>query len=108
MQSNDASSVYREVAHGISGSPAQLRVRVMLRAAAGVNQGMIFTSIGAAEFDDETAPWARHGGVISAFDGTSVRLWAPYFTKYVPARALVNAFFGLRITLLSAGTSVGP
>ena len=106
MQSNDAASVYREVIHGFSGSPALLRVRVLLRAGSGVNQGMIFASIGSAEFDDDTASWARHGGVISAFDGTRVKLWAPYFTTYQRG-SLINVMGGVGGLFKADGSFLG-
>ena len=73
MSSQAGSNSYKELVHGLGGYPAAVQVDV--KAVDGKNTGFVFSSMGAAQQDDDSRQ--QYGGVVSAFDGTSVRLWAP-------------------------------
>lgn len=97
MQSNDPAAVFKELTHGINAPPGSLRVRVWLRAADGINQGLVFHSTDSSHYSDDYDWWPQHGGVISAYSSATVRLWAPQWVKFQRG-AIFNVMAGVGAT----------
>lgn len=72
MQSQQGTDSYKEVTHGLGQYPS--RVKVLVKAIDGANEGFIFEGIGVASKDEDNR---HYGGVVFAYNQTTVRLWAP-------------------------------
>jgi hypothetical protein len=66
-----------------------------VKARDGPNKGFIFKSSGSSQCDDDCP--RNYGGVISAYDETAVRLWAPGKEQEATAPA---SFIGLFLCLI--------
>lgn len=74
MQSQQGTDSYKEVTHDLGQYPS--RVKVLVKAIDGANEGFIFEAIGVASKDDDEDN-RHYGGVVFAYNQTTVRLWAP-------------------------------
>ncbi len=74
MSSQVGAASFKEFTHGLGAYPS--RVKVLVQAIDGNNNGFIFEGMGAAQSNDD-AGLDEYGGVIFAYDETRVRLWAP-------------------------------
>ena len=74
MKSQAGVNSYKEISHNLGVYPK--RVKVLVKAIDGPNQGFIFEGIGSAQEDDERDS-NSYGGVIFAYNDSRIRLWAP-------------------------------
>jgi hypothetical protein len=74
MRSQAGNDSFRRVFHNFGDYPR--RVKVLIRAIDGPNQGFIFEGQGMAQSDDDIEP-TGYGGVVFAYNHQEVKLWAP-------------------------------
>jgi hypothetical protein len=74
MKSQDGANSFKELRHGLGVYPS--KVKVLVKAIDGANNGFIFEGTGAAQNDDD-GNYPDYGGVIFAYNDWNVRLWAP-------------------------------
>ena len=74
MESQQGANSYKEIDHNLGEYPS--RVKVLVKAIDGANEGFIFEGSGTAQADDDVQ-YRDYGGVIFAYNQTQVRLWAP-------------------------------
>jgi hypothetical protein len=74
MSSQAGTNSYKEITHDLGDYPS--RVKVLVRAIDGANEGFIFEGSGVQHQDDDRDK-GDHGGVVFAYDQTRVRIWAP-------------------------------
>ncbi|XP_077987609.1 uncharacterized protein LOC144442201 [Glandiceps talaboti] len=65
---------FLSISHDFREIPA--RVKVLVKAIDGANNGFVFEGMGSAQGDDDKAS-ARYGGVVFSYNETEVRIWAP-------------------------------
>nr|VFK69963.1 MAG: Collagen triple helix repeat-containing protein [Candidatus Kentron sp. TUN] len=73
MQSQQGTNSFKQVSHNLGVYPS--RVKVLVKAIDGANNGFIFEGSGSAQSDDDDAN--NYGGVVFAYDQNRVRIWAP-------------------------------
>ena len=76
MSSQDGTSSFQQITHGLSGYPDRVKVLVKQDDDTKNNYGYIFEGSGGAQTDDDLISRA-YGGVVFAYDDVYVRLWAP-------------------------------
>jgi hypothetical protein len=74
MSSQAGVKSYKEITHDLGDYPS--RVKVLVKAIDGANEGFIFEGSGVQHEDDDRDN-GYYGGVIFAYDQTRVRIWAP-------------------------------
>jgi hypothetical protein len=72
MSSQAGTASFKELRHGLGVYPS--KVKVLVRAIDGENNGFIFEGMGSAQNDDDSN---NYGGVVFAYNDWNVRLWAP-------------------------------
>lgn len=72
MKSQAGTASFKELTHGLGVYPS--RVKVLVKAIDGPNEGFIFEGTGSAQNDDDGG---EYGGLIFAYNDSNVRLWAP-------------------------------
>jgi len=77
MKSQAGVNSYKEISHNLGVYPK--RVKVLVKAIDGANQGFIFEGTGSAQKDDDTVDTnpKEYGGIVFAYNENRVRLWAP-------------------------------
>nr|VFJ57036.1 MAG: Collagen triple helix repeat-containing protein [Candidatus Kentron sp. FW] len=71
MQSQQGTNSFKEISHNLGVYPS--RVKVLVKAIDGANNGFIFEGLGGGGDDEQD----QYGGVIFAYDQNRVRIWAP-------------------------------
>lgn len=72
MKSQAGTNSFKQLTHGLGVYPS--RVKVLVKAIDGENEGFIFEGTGAAQNDDDIR---EYGGVLFAYNDWQVRLWTP-------------------------------
>ena len=75
MSSQDGTSSFQQITHGLSGYPDRVKVLVKQDDDTKNNYGYIFEGSGGAQTDDDLN--RNYGGLVFAYDDAYVRLWAP-------------------------------
>ncbi|MEZ4848726.1 MAG: hypothetical protein R3B93_08935 [Bacteroidia bacterium] len=73
MSSQAGANSYKELSHNLGEYPT--RVKVLVKAIGGDNDGFIFEGTGSVQADDDNSE--NYGGVVFAYSQTKIRLWAP-------------------------------
>lgn len=89
MSSQQGINSFKELSHNIDIDPAYLRVSVRVRAVDGDNDGYVFIGSGAAQQSDSTSS-SVYGGVVFAYNPTSVRIWAPSVNNGASNGRMIN------------------
>ena len=80
---------FKELKHGLNIPPELLKLSVWVRPVDGPNKGFIFKGHGSAQMVDYS--WVlRYGGVIGAYDSSTVRVWAPTHWQHTSSGHIVN------------------
>jgi hypothetical protein len=74
MKSQAGTASFKEITHGLGVYPS--KVKVLVKAIDGENNGFIFEGMGSAQNDDDQK-YGQYGGVIFAYNDWNIRLWAP-------------------------------
>ena len=86
MQSQAGTDSYQEVEHNLGDYPRA--IKVLVKAVDGPNEGFIFEGSGVQHQDDEGQD--EYGGVVFAYNETTVRLWAPSQNNGSPYGAIIT------------------
>lgn len=91
MQSQQGVNSYKEISHDLGDYPS--RVKVLVKAVDGANEGFIFEGIGSAQADDDV--YEKHyGGLVFAYNQNKVRLWAPDRKNDSSKGGIISVFDG--------------
>nr|VFK57426.1 MAG: hypothetical protein BECKTUN1418F_GA0071002_111511 [Candidatus Kentron sp. TUN] len=90
MQSQQGTNSFKQVSHNLGVYPS--RVKVLVKAIDGANNGFIFEGSGSAQSDDDSSN--NYGGVIFAYNQNYVRIWAPDKSNDGRAGSIVNVYDG--------------
>jgi len=90
FNSQNGINSYKEVSHNLNVVPG--RVKVLVQATSGVNDGMIFHGMGSAQNDDLSG--TSYGGVIFGYNAAIVRLWAPMKNTGSATGYIINVING--------------
>lgn len=86
MSSQAGTNSYQEITHNLGVYPS--RVKVLVKAIDGPNEGFIFEGSGVQHADDDNIS-QNYGGVVFAYDQTRVRLWAPSFNNTADTGSII-------------------
>ena len=87
MKSQAGPDSFTEISHNLGTYPS--KVKVLIKAIDGNNEGYIFEGMGMAQADDD-AEYQTYGGVVFAYNQTKVRLWAPDRDTHSATGAIIN------------------
>ncbi|XP_070536991.1 uncharacterized protein [Ptychodera flava] len=76
LSAENGASSFVEVYHGLNARPRLVSLQYTEKYADPDNIGFHYDGIGAAQSDDGSN-WRHHGGIVFAYDNSSVRAWAP-------------------------------
>ncbi len=90
MSSQAGEASFKEIEHGLGVYPS--RLKVLVKAIDGANNGFIFEASGTAQTDDDEGQ--SYGGVIFAYNQTEVRIWAPDKSNNNSQGSMINIVDG--------------
>ena len=90
FNSQNMTNSYKEVSHNLGVVPG--RVKVLVQATSGTNNGLIFPGMGSAQNDDRSG--TTYGGVVFGYNASIVRLWAPMKNTGSTTGYIINVING--------------
>ena len=90
FSSQNTTKSFTTVPHNLNVVPG--RVKVLVQAINGANEGYIFHGVGSAHSDDTTG--LPYGGVVFSYNATVVNLWAPTKNTGGTTGSIINVIHG--------------